>query len=171
MRGSLSVSPEVRVKSINYSQYLVFRVQGARYALRLDQVEEVAECGPVTPVPLMPSFVLGIINVRGCVVPIIDLAARLKLPSRPRGKRASLVIVEALFESHSYRIGLLVDAVETLLDVHTDDIATAPSFGSAIRRDFIIGILQGDSANAIALDLQRLVALDELQPTPRALAP
>ncbi|AHL75375.1 chemotaxis protein CheW [Stutzerimonas stutzeri] len=157
--------------SISYKQHLSFRVQGARYALALDHVRELIDCGPVTPVPLMPSFVLGIVNVRGCMVPVIDLAARLDLPPTQRSKRSCVVVAEALFDQQSHRIGLLVEAVETVLDVHADDISPAPVFGSDIRQDFIAGVLNGNPGDTVILDLQQLVMLGDLQPIFRAAAP
>lgn len=162
MKVSSFVSIEVRVDAFSHKQHLSFRVQGARYALALDQVREVIDCGPIRPVPLMPAFILGIINVRGCMVPVIDLAARFDLSSTSRSKRSCVVVAEASFEQQPHRVGLLVDAVETVMDVHADDISPAPAFGSAIRQDFIAGVLS-DSPAAVILDLQGLVALEELQ--------
>lgn len=169
MKASSFVSTEVHVESFSHKQHLSFRVQGARYALALDQVREVIDCGPIRPVPLMPTFVLGIINLRGCMVPVIDLAARFGLPLTSRTKRSCVLVAEASFEQQPHRIGLLVDAVETVVDVHADDISPVPAFGSAIRRDFIAGVLN-DSPAAVILDLRGLVALEELQSPFRATA-
>ncbi|TLX54421.1 chemotaxis protein CheW [Stutzerimonas nosocomialis] len=151
--------------SVSHTQHLSFRVQDARYALPLDQVREVIDGGAVTPVPLMPAFVLGIVNLRGCMIPVIDLAARFGLAPPPPGKRTCLVIAEAMLDGQPHRIGLRVQAVETVLEVHADDIDPAPPFGTGIRPDFIAGVLQDDTAVTVMLDLPRLVALEDLQST------
>jgi purine-binding chemotaxis protein CheW len=153
------------MESVSYKPHLSFRVQGARYALALDCVREVIDCGPVTPVPLMPLFVLGVINVRGCMIPVIDLAARFALAPTIPGKRTCLLITDAILDSEPHRIGLLVQAVESVVDVHTDDIQSAPSYGSAIRPDFIAGVVQDGLCTLSILDLRRVVALEDLQST------
>lgn len=150
---------------VSHKQHLSFRVQNARYALALDRVREVIDCGQITPVPLMPRFVLGVINVRGCMIPVIDVAARFGQVATASGKRTCLVIVETPLENQLHRIGLLVQAVETVLDVHTDDIEPAPPFGAGIRQDFIEGVFQDGPAAIAILDLQRLIALEDLQST------
>lgn len=153
------------MESASYKPHLSFRVQGARYALALDCVREVIDSGPVTPVPLMPRCVLGVVNLRGCMIPVIDLAARLaQAPTMP-GKRTCLLIADAILDSESHRIGLLVQSVESVLDVHTNDIQSAPFTGTSVRADFIAGVVQDGPSTLALLDLQRVVALEELQST------
>lgn len=151
--------------SLVTNQHLSFRVRDSRYALALNRVREVIDCSTVTPVPLMPAFVLGIVNVRGCMVPVIDLAARFGMMQTLRGKRTCLVIAEAALGDDLHRIGLLVDAVETVIDAHPDDIEPPPPFGTGIRQDFIAGVLRNAAGNTLIIDLQQVVALNEMQST------
>ncbi|MBV7515937.1 chemotaxis protein CheW, partial [Pseudomonas sp. PDM25] len=99
-------------------QHLSFRVRQARYALPIELVREIIEYGQVTAVPMMPAFIHGVINLRGNVVPVLDLAARFGLDLTEPGKRTCIVIIELELDGNgqAQRIGLVVDAVDAVLD-------------------------------------------------------
>lgn len=107
-------------------QHLSFRVRDARYALPIDLVREIIEYGQVTTVPMMPVFIHGVINLRGNVVPVMDLAARFGQDLSVPNKRTCIVIIELDLDEQHQRIGLVVDAVDAVLDIEPDQVEQAP---------------------------------------------
>ncbi|MDN6861062.1 chemotaxis protein CheW, partial [Pseudomonas sp. CAN2814] len=132
-------------------QHLSFRVRQARYALPIELVREIIEYGQVTGVPMMPSFIHGVINLRGNVVPVLDLAARFGMPLSVPDKRTCIVIIELPLAEAQQRIGLVVDAVDAVLDIEAGSIEPAPPFGAGIRTEFIAGMARNDAGCTIIL--------------------
>ena len=142
-------------------QYLTFTVAGEAYAFGIARIREIIEYGRLTPIPLMPAFVRGVINLRGSVVPVIDLSARLGRAPSTIGRRSCIVIVE-LPESDGERreLGLLVDAVSAVIDI--PEIEPPPSFGARMRPDFILGMGKLDERFVVILDPTQTLSLDEM---------
>lgn len=107
-------------------QHLSFRVRDARYALPIDLVREIIEYGQVTTVPMMPPFIHGVINLRGNVVPVLDLAARFGQDLSVPNKRTCIVIIELDLDENHQRIGLVVDAVDAVLDIEAGQVEQPP---------------------------------------------
>ncbi|MDE2159592.1 MAG: purine-binding chemotaxis protein CheW, partial [Burkholderiales bacterium] len=118
-------------------QFLTFGLGKEVFAMDIRTVREIIQCGPMTTVPLMPDFVRGVINLRGAVVPVIDLHARFGRAGATLGKKSCIVIFDALREGERIELGLLVDAVSEVLEIPADQIEPPPNFGAAVRRDFI----------------------------------
>lgn len=142
-------------------QFLTFAAGGETLALGILHVREIIEYGRVTPVPMLPAFVRGVINLRGSVVPVIDLAARLGRAPGTIGRRSCIVIVE-LPEADGERreLGLLVDAVSAVIDI--PEIEPPPSFGARLRPDFILGMGKLDERFVVILDPAQALSLDEM---------
>jgi purine-binding chemotaxis protein CheW len=121
-------------------------------------VREIIQVGPMTTVPLMPGFVRGVINLRGAVVPVIDLQARFGRPAAKIGKKTCIVIFDAVRDGERVELGLLVDAVSEVIDIAPDAIEPPPNFGTAVRRDFIRGM--GKVANRFVVILEPDRAFD-----------
>ena len=122
------------------AQYLTFWLGEEMFALDIRSVREIIQYAPMTSVPLMPAFVRGVINLRGAVVPVIDLHARFGRPVAEIGKKTCIVIFDAMREGERTELGLLVDAVSEVVDIPAGQIEPPPSFGTAVRRDFIQGM-------------------------------
>ncbi|MEK8050631.1 chemotaxis protein CheW [Ideonella sp. DXS22W] len=120
-------------------QLLRFAVGEERFAVRIDAVREILEVSRSTPLPLMPSFVRGVMNLRGAVVPVIDLGARLGLATTTVGRRSCVVIVETCGQNDlpALRMGLLVDAVYEVFDVQHSALEAVPRLGTRIDPNFI----------------------------------
>jgi purine-binding chemotaxis protein CheW len=146
-------------------QHLSFRVRQARYALPIELVREIIEYGQVTSVPMMPFFIHGVINLRGNVVPVLDLAARFGFDLTLPGKRTCIVIIELPLDGNgqAQRIGLVVDAVDAVLDIDPRDVEPAPAFGTGIRTDFIAGMARDGGGFTIILDVRRVLSLDDIR--------
>lgn len=143
-------------------QHLVFTLRGELFALGLLNVREIIEYNQLTEVPLMPDTVRGVINLRGSVVPVIDLSASFWKQRSTPGKRTCIVIVE-LDDSAKQRVmGILVDAVNKVVEIPRADIEPPPSFGTKIRTDFIGGMGKLDDRFVIILNAARVLSVDQL---------
>lgn len=145
------------------AQYLTFLLDQEMFALGISAIKEIIEYSAPTPVPMMPSVLRGVINLRGAVVPVLDLQARFGRPSSPVGRRTCIVIVELPVSEGRQVMGVLVDAVSEVLDIAASDIEPPPQFGTPLRTDFIVGMAKVHQRFVIVLDLQRVLSLAELE--------
>jgi purine-binding chemotaxis protein CheW len=145
-------------------QYLTFVLGGEMYALGILNIKEIIAYGDLTEVPMMPSFVRGVINLRGSVVPVIDLMARFGKGSTRIAKRTGIVIVETGADSDDKQqdIGIIVDAVNEVVDIGQQEIEPPPSFGTGIRPDFINGMAKRNGRFVILLNVNSVLSVDEM---------
>ena len=143
-------------------QFLTFQLGREVFAMDIRTVREIIQVGPMTTVPLMPDFVRGVINLRGAVVPVIDLHARFGHAVAQIGKKTCIVIFDALREGERVELGLLVDAVSEVIDIPAAQIEPPPSFGSAVRREFIRGMGKLAERFVIILDPDKAFDIDEM---------
>ena len=141
-------------------QYLTFMLGGEAFAIGILAIKEIIEYGHLTEVPMMPASVRGVINLRGAVVPVMDLQARFGRPASAVTKRTCIVIVETGDAEDGQVIGVVVDAVNEVLDLPAADIEPPPSFGAAIRSDFIHGMGKIKGRFVILLDVDKVLSLD-----------
>lgn len=145
------------------AQYLTFQLGGEMFAIGILAIKEIIEYGDLTTVPMMPRSVRGVINLRGAVVPVIDLQARFGRPPAVIGRRTCIVIVEVHAQADQQQvIGVVVDAVNEVLDIAPSDIEPPPAFGAQIRADFIQGMGKVRGRFVVLLDLDRTLSIDEL---------
>ena len=143
-------------------QYLTFVLGGEMFAVGILNVKEIIEYGQLTEIPMMPAFIRGVINLRGAVVPVIDLAARFGKTQSLIGKRSCIVIVEVRENDLRHDIGLLVDAVSEVIEIPASDIEPPPSFGARIRADFIHGMGKVAGKFVILLNIVKVLSVDEI---------
>ncbi|MGZ4960826.1 MAG: chemotaxis protein CheW [Methylomonas sp.] len=146
-------------------QYLTFVLGGEIYALGILNIKEIISYGDLTEVPMMPAFVRGVINLRGSVVPVIDLQARFGKGCTAIAKRTGIVIVETAGDGESDNqqdIGVIVDAVNEVVDIGEREIEPPPSFGTGIRPDFINGMAKRNDRFVILLNVNRVLSVDEM---------
>ncbi|MEW5903410.1 MAG: chemotaxis protein CheW [Pseudomonadota bacterium] len=144
------------------NQYLTFMLGGEVFAIGILAIKEIIEYGQLTEVPRMPSFIRGVINLRGAVVPVIDLGARFGKKSTDIGRRTCVVIIEIAHEGEQQVVGVMVDAVNEVLDIAASEIEPPPSFGAKIRADFIRGMGKVDGKFVIILDVAHVLSVDEM---------
>jgi len=143
-------------------QYLTFQLGAEMFAVGILNIREIIEYGSLTTVPMMPAFVRGVINLRGSVVPVIDLAARFGRKESVINRRSCIVILEVDGSSGLQEVGVVVDAVSEVLEIPASDIEQPPSFGARIRADFITGMGKVDGRFVILLNVQKVLDVDEM---------
>jgi len=149
--------------AIEPAQYLTFMLAQEQFAVGILGIKEIIEYQGVTEVPMMPACVRGVINLRGAVVPVVDLLARFGRASSAVTKRTCVVIVEAACGTDERHVmGLLVDAVNEVLDIAPSDIEPPPAFGARLRSDFIQGVGKVRGKFVLLLDVDRVLAVDEI---------
>ncbi len=144
-------------------QYLTFSLGQETFAVSTRNVREIIEFGRLTPVPMMPASVLGVINLRGGVVPIMDLCQRFGEGETRIGRRSCIVILDVSRDEVQQTIGIVVEAVSAVLEIPPQDIEPAPTFGSHIRTDFIRGMGKIDGNIVVLLDIGRVLSLEDMQ--------
>ncbi len=143
-------------------QYLTFILGAETFAIGILAIKEIIEYGELTAVPMMPRFIRGVINLRGAVVPVVDLAPRFGRASAPTTRRTCIVIVEVTSAQGTQVLGVIVDAVNEVLEIARDSIEPAPSFGASVRTDFIEGMGRINAKFVIILALDRVLSLDDI---------
>jgi purine-binding chemotaxis protein CheW len=143
-------------------QYLTFFLAREECAISILKVREIIEYDAVTTVPKMPQWVRGVINLRGSVVPVIDLTAKFGMEQKPVGKTTCIVIVETRFENQEAIVGLIVDAVNQVMELSADDIQPVPDFGTRVKMDYLIGMAQSGRKFAMLLDVEKVLTTEEL---------
>jgi purine-binding chemotaxis protein CheW len=144
------------------AQYLTFTLGGEVFAMDIRTVREIIQYGPMTTVPLMPGFVRGVINLRGAVVPVIDLQARFGRPSAAVGKKTCIVIFDAVRDGERVELGLLVDAVSEVIEIPAEQIEPPPNFGTVVRRDFIRGMGKVASRFVIIIEPDKAFDIEDM---------
>lgn len=143
-------------------QYLTFLLGGEMYAIGILNIKEIIEYGQVTEVPMMPAFIRGVINLRGRVVPVVNLLARFGKPSNEITKRSCIVIIEAGSADEQQDIGVVVDSVSEVLEIPASEIEPAPSFGAKIRSDFISGMGKVNGKFVVMLCVNKVLSVEEM---------
>jgi purine-binding chemotaxis protein CheW len=143
-------------------QYLTFTLGSEMFAVAILNVKEIIEYGTVTEIPMMPGFIRGVINLRGAVVPVIDLSCRFGGQATKVARRTCIVIVEMTEGDTKQDIGVMVDAVSEVLEIAPDEIEPAPAFGAKIRTDFINGMGKVNGKFVIILDVARVLSVEEI---------
>ena len=144
------------------SQYLTFALGSEMFAVGILNVKEIIEYGNLTEIPMMPAFIRGVINLRGSVVPVIDLSARFGGSQTEVGRRTCIVIVEVEDDDAKHDIGIMVDAVSEVLDIPGSEIEPPPAFGAKIRADFIFGMGKVAGKFVIILNINKVLSVEEI---------
>jgi len=150
-------------KTSERTQFLTFSLSGGEYAIAVLRVREIIEHEEVTRVPSTPAFLRGVINLRGSVVPVVDLARKFRLPESPVTKRTCIVIVEVDSENGRIVLGVLADAVNQVVEFRPEEIEPPPSFGTPVRVDYLHGLGKLGDEFVLILDTDRVLSSGELE--------
>ncbi|MDD3517779.1 MAG: chemotaxis protein CheW [Chromatiales bacterium] len=144
-------------------QYLTFMLQGEVFAIGILHIKEIIEYGKLTTVPMMPEFIRGVINLRGAVVPVVDLGSRFGRGRSEIDRRSCIVILELQAGGDTQVIGVVVDAVNEVLEIGDESITPPPAFGANIRTDFIQGMGRLEDGFVIILDVDNILSVEDLK--------
>lgn len=153
----------VAVQSSHVRQYLSFVLGKDAFAVDILGIKEILQFGELTEVPLMPPWLRGVINLRGAVVPVIDLAYRLGRGISQEARRSCIVILEVRFGSQQVDVGVMVDAVSAVIDIDAAQIEAAPALGGSLHTEFIAGIGKLERGFVIILDIANIFNSNELE--------
>ena len=142
--------------------YLTFMLGTELFATDILRIREIIEYTAPTIIPMMPPTLRGVINVRGSVVPVVDLAVRFGWQATAVGRRTSIVIVEIVYNDEKHVLGLVVDRVNAVTEIKAEDIESAPAFGARINTDFISGMARYEGRFVILLNIERTLSVSEL---------
>jgi len=156
------VTSNVPPQEKEVQQYLTFLLGGEMFAMRIERIKEIIEFGDITKIPLMPAFISGVINLRGAVVPVIDLSQRFARSAAQISKRSCIVIIETGFSEINQDIGVIVDSVSEVLEIMGTNISDTPNFGAQLRTDFIEGMAKINNRFFIILDIDKVLSIEEM---------
>ena len=143
-------------------QYLTFKLGDEVYATDVSKVREVLDFTTITKIPRTPDFMSGVINLRGNVVPVVDLRLCFEMSKTEKTVNTCIVVVEVCLEGETTIMGALADSVEEVIDLEPDQIQPAPQIGASIKTDFIRGMGKRDSDFLMILDIDRVFSADQL---------
>lgn len=150
------------IETQDSNQFLTFMISGETYGINILDIKEIIEYGTLTPVPMMPDFIAGVINLRGSVVTVVNLKLRFGDNASEISKRTSIVIIEVDNNDKKTEIGIIVDMVNEVIELAEVDIEPAPSFGTRIRADFIKGMGKIGEQFLILLNVNHVLSIEEL---------
>ena len=144
------------------NRYLCFMLGDKAYAINILKVKEIIEHTEYTPIPMMPQFVWGAINLRGEVVPVIDLSLRLNLKATEQQKRTCFVIVEVSINDTRLDVGVVVDAVSRVADIPLEQHSAPPSFGGTINNEYVNGLGKVNGNFVLLLNIDKILSMRDL---------
>jgi purine-binding chemotaxis protein CheW len=149
--------------AVQPTQYLTFRLQEEVYAVDVANIREILDFTAVTKVPKTPEFMRGVINLRGSVVPVIDLKLKFGMPETERTVNTCIIVMELSVEDETVVIGSLADAVQEVLEIEPDQIEPAPKIGTSLKTDFIKGMGKHNDQFIMILDIDKIFSFTEIQ--------
>jgi len=150
------------VNDADGDQFLTFILADEEYGVDILRVQEIKGWGKVTPIPNTPEYIKGVINLRGTIVPIIDLRERFQLETKPYGPTTVVIVLKVVTEERDRIMGIVVDAVSEVYNIAEDELKPPPDFGGVLSVEFIKGLATIDEKMIIALDIDHLLNSDEL---------
>jgi purine-binding chemotaxis protein CheW len=149
-------------------KYLTFTMANEEYGIGILKIKEIIGMMPVTPVPQTPKFVKGVINLRGKVIPVVDLRLRFSMEKIDYTERTCIIVVEMAGQAGTVQIGIVVDAVSEVLNIKGEDIEDTPIFGAKLNTDYILGMAKMEGGVKILLDIDRVLNAEEIAAIERA---
>jgi purine-binding chemotaxis protein CheW len=153
------------------TQFLSFTLAGSDYGLPILKVREILSYDGATPVPGTPPSIRGVVNVRGAVVPVVDLALKFGRSATEATKRTCVLVVEAVSGGEALTVGLLAAAVNEVVELAPGDVEPPPSFGTGVRVDYLLGLGKAPSGFVLLLDIDRVLSASEAELAAAAAVP
>jgi purine-binding chemotaxis protein CheW len=153
----------IKATTIQTGKYLTFTLKNEEYGIGILKVKEIIGMMPITSVPRTPEFVKGVVNLRGKVIPVIDLRLKFSMESIDYSERTCIIVVEVDSESGTVLIGIVVDAVSEVLNIKEQDIEETPAFGTRLNTEYILGMAKMEGGVKILLDIDKVLSPQEIE--------
>lgn len=157
-----TIDQAVKVESAKDGKYLTFTMEDEEYGIGILKIKEIIGMMPVTTVPQTPEFVKGVINLRGKVIPVVDLRLRFGLEFIDYNERTCIIVVEIIGNAGTIQIGIVVDSVSEVLNINEKDVEDTPTFGTKLNTDYILGLAKMEGGVKILLDIDRVLSAEDV---------
>jgi len=152
----------IKAITIKTGKYLTFIIAQEEYGIGILKVKEIIGMMPITTIPRTPKFVKGVINLRGKVIPIIDLRLKFAMEAIPYSDRTCIIVVEIDSDENTVMIGIVVDAVSEVLNIKEDEIEDTPKFGTKLNTEYILGMAKIQKGVKILLNIDQVLSTEEI---------
>jgi purine-binding chemotaxis protein CheW len=163
MQHNFNSEKDSKQAVVKSEKYLTFNLSGEQYGLEILKVKEIIGLMEITRVPRIPDFVRGVINLRGKVIPIIDLRKKFEMESTEDTEHTCIIVVDIMQDNVSLQMGIVVDSVSEVIDISDDAIEETPTFGTSTSTVFIKGIAKTKGGVKILLNIEEVLTTNELQ--------
>jgi len=153
----------VKAMAEKEGKYLTFSLANEEYGIGILKIKEIIGMMPVTSVPRTPEFVKGVINLRGKVIPVMDLRLRFGMEEMDYTDRTCIIVVEIMGATSTVEIGIVVDSVSEVLNIKGDDIEETPAFGGGLSTDYILGMAKMEGGVKILLDIDKVLKVEDVE--------
>ena len=143
-------------------KYLTFAVANEEYGISILKIKEIIGMMPITPVPQTPEYMKGVFNLRGKVIPVVDLRLRFGMDAIDYTDRTCIIVLEIVGQSGAMMMGMVVDAVTEVLNIKGEDIEDTPTFGTKLNTDYILGMAKIEGGVKLLLDIDRVLSAEEV---------
>jgi purine-binding chemotaxis protein CheW len=157
------IDQAVKVMTNREGKYLTFNLAGEEYGIGILKVKEIIGMMPITVVPQTPSYIKGVINLRGKVIPVVDLRLKFTIASADYTERTCIIVVETAASGRTILMGIVVDSVSEVVNIKAADIEDTPAFGTRLNTEFILGMAKVGGGIKILLDIDRVLSIEEIK--------
>ncbi len=157
-----AIDQAIKATTLKTGKYLTFSLKEEEYGIGILKVKEIIGMMPVTSVPRTPDFVKGVINLRGKVIPVVDLRLKFAMPSIDYTDRTCIIVVEIDSDATTVLIGIVVDAVSEVLNIKESEIEETPKFGTSLNTEYILGMAKMEGGVKILLDIDKVLSQEEV---------
>lgn len=157
-----SINETISGETNREGKYLTFTLANEDYGIGILKIKEIIGMMPITSVPQTPTFVKGVVNLRGKVIPVVDLRLKFGMPSIDYTERTCIIVVEISGQTGAVKIGIVVDAVSEVLSIKGEDIENTPAFGTRVNTDYILGMAKMGGKVKILLDIDQVLSANDI---------
>jgi len=157
-----TMNQAIKATTIKTGKYLTFSLEKEEYGIGILKVKEIIGMMPITSIPRTPAFVKGVINLRGKVIPVLDLRAKFEMETIAYTERTCIIVVEIDSDEATILIGIVVDAVCEVLNIREEEVEETPKFGTRLKHDYILGMAKRDGGVKILLNIDRVLSSEEI---------
>lgn len=157
-----TIDQAIKAMADKEGKYLSFTLAMEEYGIGILKIKEIIGMMPITSVPQMPEYIKGVVNLRGKVIPVVDLRTRFSMEAVEYTERTCIIVVEIEGTTSTVLVGIVVDSVSEVLNIKAESIEEPPNFGASIDTGYILGMAKMEGGVKILLDIDRVLAAEEI---------